>query len=234
MAFRKKSVYLQQKAPSRKTATEHIINKLNINDMKIGIKTTLILGLLLACCGTAMAQYGPGGYGRRGPGYRSYRSQPPAYGPRGYNNYAYSGPQFLDITEFGYVFSVDDEFEKAGHLTFHEAALLMFTPRFGLGVGVGTNYFVEADLYNVPLYGMGRIAFGASMLDLYIECRVGYSLGNVSGFYLMPSLGLRLGYESAFTLSLGYQIQKFSEVNNSGIDVTYTLNGLSLRVGYEL
>lgn len=153
----------------------------------------------------------------------------------GQSSYSASGvnPTIATISEFGYTFPLGD-FDNAGHLSFHESTLMMVTSNFGLGMGVGVNLFVNADLYNVPLYGMLRLEYPKKNLTVYVDGKVGYSLGDIRGFYLSPSLGVRFGYSTAVSLSVGYEMQRFSEVDELGAVHRYTIHGLSLRLGFEL
>lgn len=199
--------------------------------MNTGKRTVIVAALLLAFCGSAAAQIG-----RPGPhGPRTYRKHRPhrvvqPYRTVGYNT-AYRS-MFLDVSEFGYTFGMGD-YENAGRLAFCQSGLMMVTPQFGMGVGVGINLFVDANLYNVPLYGMFRYNLSDGNAGLYIDCKVGYALGDVSGFYLSPSAGLRFGSRAgAVLLGVGFEMQKFSESDGYYI-MHHTVSGLSLRIGYE-
>lgn len=196
--------------------------------MNTGKRTAIVAAMLLAFCGTAAAQIGrPAPRGHRVA--RPHRVVQPyrtvGYGPS-YNS------QFLEVTEFGYTTGMGD-YENAGRLAFYEAGLMMVTPQFGMGLGVGINYFVDATLYNMPLFGLFRYNLNDGYAGLFVDCKVGYSLGDVRGFYLSPSAGLRFGSRGgAVLLSVGYEMQKFSEFDGFNT-MHYTVGGLSLRIGYE-
>ena len=199
--------------------------------MNTGKRTAIVAALLLAFCGSAAAQIGrPVPHGHRP--YRQHRPQRVVqpYRTVGYNS-AYRSI-FLDVSEFGYTFGMGD-YKNAGRLAFRQSGLMMVTPQFGMGVGVGVNIFVDAYLYNVPLYGMFRYNLNDGYAGLYVDCKVGYALGDVRGFYFSPSAGLRFGSRTgAFLLGVGFEVQKFSETDGY-YTLHHTLRGLSLRLGYE-
>jgi hypothetical protein len=146
---------------------------------------------------------------------------------------ASQGTSFLDITEFGYAFGTGD-FRNAGHISFYEIFLVQFSPRFGLGMGAGANYYTEVEGYNMPLFGMVRLGAGSGWATFFADARLGYSLGDIRGLYFMPTVGVRFGEGRAFTVSLGYEMQRFRTPDAYGDERSYTVKSLSLRLGYEL
>lgn len=140
--------------------------------------------------------------------------------------------QLIEITELGYTFGMGN-FSNAGRLAIYESAVMPIFPAFGLGMGIGINYYVDANLNNMPLFGLMRVTFVQDFVGVYTDCKVGYALGDIKGFYLSPTLGVRFGRTNAVTLSAGYEMQQFSETDNFGSARRYTVNGLTLRMGFE-
>lgn len=199
--------------------------------MKKTSKSLLIAVLMMSFCGTIEAQYHGGPRPHRSHPQRSvYRAPQPRY----YNpGYATQSTWVTEITEVGFTFGMGD-FNDAGHLSIYESVLMQVHPMFGIGMGAGVHYFVDAEVYNVPLYGLLRISSQGESVGVFVDCKVGYSVGDVRGFFLSPSMGLRFGYTNAVTLSVGYEMQKFSVRDNFNTIQRYTINGLSLKVGFEL
>ena len=76
------------------------------------------------------------------------------------------------------------------------------------GVGAGFNYFYSDESFNLPIFADARFSLPfADNAAFYLDCRIGYSLLDAEGLYMSPSLGLRLGRQTALTLSVGYEFQ---------------------------
>lgn len=89
-----------------------------------------------------------------------------------------------------------------------------FNPYLFLGLGVGLNYWFDAETVSIPIFVDTRATLPLSQsAALFFDFRLGYSPIDIEGFHMSPSIGVRLGRKSAFTFSLGYEYQ--------GCDVYY-------------
>ena len=105
----------------------------------------------------------------------------------------------------------DVESSRLGISTVHGYQI---NPYIYVGAGLGVNYYLDDDLFNVPIFADARLTWPVSRAAaLFFDYRIGYSAGDVEGFYMAPSFGIRLGRKSAFNFSIGYEYQ--------GCDVIY-------------
>ena len=119
----------------------------------------------------------------------------------------------------------------AGRVNIHTIHGAKFGNNFSAGVGVGIDIYHsgEADVM-VPIYlNLKGYVPTNSKVSPYASFDIGAGLGasesvsGLSGLYLMPAIGLKVG---AFKAQLGFNVQKLSE---SGISVG--MNAVQLKVG---
>ena len=106
-----------------------------------------------------------------------------------------------------------------------------------IGVGSGENFFSSSGVYGIPFYGDARIYFQSKYISPFVDAKIGYSIADIKGLYLSPSVGLRFGssINTAFTISIGYEIQKIDEekILSYNYKSTKTLGGINVRFGFE-
>ncbi len=145
--------------------------------------------------------------------------------------------------EAGYTFGLG--FYGENRITFLATAGWQINPNFFVGIGSGENYFTESKLYGIPIYADFRANIYNNGISPFFDIKAGYSIADVQGFYFSPSVGCRLGSgnNTAFTISIGYELQKADcftivtnayDPNGAGIVVSNeNVGGITIKVGFE-
>lgn len=108
-----------------------------------------------------------------------------------------------------------------------------FNPRFFAGVGAEFNYYHTPSRTAVPVFGMIKVNFLKGRVSPYVDCRIGYSLGEIEGFMTEPSVGVRVGIANGHAINCGLA---FTYIKNESDRTKYAddrLASIGLRVGYE-
>ncbi len=142
--------------------------------------------------------------------------------------------------DFGYSFGVGtwrcDRFEI---LTTHG---YQFNPYFYAGVGTGLNvwFFEDSGMdTGFPLYAKFRCNVLDHKLSPFIDVNIGYSVGNISGLYFAPSLGVRFTPLSkvGINLHVGYTLQRTDALiffmNGQYMYDNINLGAITLRCGID-
>lgn len=113
---------------------------------------------------------------------------------------------YKGMFDLGYGIGVGDvESSRIGFSTVHG---YQFNPYLFVGAGFGVNYFYDDECVNIPIFADARGTLPLKdNVALFLDFRLGYSAVDVEGFYLSPSVGVRVGRKSAVTFSLGYEYQ---------------------------
>ena len=117
-------------------------------------------------------------------------------------------PCYKGFIDFGYTVGVGSYGEgRVALSTTHGAQII---PHLFVGAGVGFNYFPESEVWNMPLYADFRTNFLKGKITPFLDFRLGYSVGDASGFYMAPTIGCDFGFgkKSGFSVALGYEFQK--------------------------
>lgn len=186
----------------------------------------LVIVAALAVCSSASAQFSNA---------NTRNNQRSSYSSGGFDG---NGPEagYKGFIEAGYTFGVGDLGEgRASILTSHGYQI---NPYIFAGVGSGVNYYTSAEAWSIPIFADIRGTFLNNSITPYIDFKIGYSVLDVEGFYLSPSLGCRFGFSNntAFTIAIGYEMQKAEYVwSYGGYYGTSKENcgGLVLKVGFE-
>ena len=164
----------------------------------------------------------------------------------------------------GYRGFVDLEFYKSidalseDHFGFSTTHGYQFKPWLFVGVGTGmkishnkhyetNNYGKKKDYYMFPLYADLRFDLLKNRYSPYLDCRIGYTLGDKAyGIMFNPSMGCRIGLSDklAINASLGYSLQSTDLVVfiHGYSSITHRDNGnwqnnpyhcLSIKLGIE-
>ena len=106
-----------------------------------------------------------------------------------------------------------------------------------VGLGSGENYLSSSGVYGIPLFADVRITTLNKSNSPFIDAKIGYSIADIKGLYLSPSIGYRFGssINTAFTISVGYELQKVktSLVNQYGYKSTTNFSGLNFKFGFD-
>ena len=117
-------------------------------------------------------------------------------------------PCYKGFFDFGYTVGVGSYGEgRIALSTTHGAQII---PHLFVGAGMGFNYFHESGAWNMPLYADFRTNFLKGKITPFLDFRLGYSVGDASGFYMAPTIGCDFGFgkKSGFSVALGYEFQK--------------------------
>ncbi len=151
--------------------------------------------------------------------------------PEGYRGFA----------DFSYTLGVGDwgkNHDRIGIMTSHGYQI---APQFFAGLGVGFNYYSDGndELCSLPLFAHFRSDLINNEITPYVDLRVGYSLIDVKGVYINPSVGCRfeLSDDIGLNVGIGYTMQQ-SEFSIIDFDFGYyrvkkNCGGIDFRVGID-
>lgn len=121
-------------------------------------------------------------------------------------------PGYKGFVDLGYGIGVGDYGE--GRLEVQTTHGYQFNPYFFAGVGAGFSYFHEGSLSCLPIFAdlRGNLPITGSKISPFLDLKIGYSVLDVEGFYMSPSVGARIavGQLTGLNISLGYEMQKWS------------------------
>ena len=144
--------------------------------------------------------------------------------PQGYRGFA----------DLSYTLGVGDwgkNHDRIGIMTSHGYQI---APQFFAGLGVGFNYYFNGhdELCSLPVFAHIRSDILNNEITPFVDLRVGYSLIDVKGVYVNPSIGCRfeLTDDIGLNVGVGYTMQQvefvyYSEKKNCG--------GIDFRVGID-
>ena len=141
---------------------------------------------------------------------------------------------FVDVS---YAFGVGHlNLDRAEFSTIHG---YQFNPYLFLGMGVGVNYYLHNSDGVVPIFANVKGTFLKGNITPFLDMRLGYSVGDVEGVYVNPSLGCRFGVgkRTGINISLGYTLQRsepYGEYIQSDLKSnSLNLGGVNFRIGFD-
>lgn len=117
-----------------------------------------------------------------------------------------------------------------------------FNPYIYTGAGIGIHYYIDSEVWALPIFGHIRANILDKKTSPYIEFKIGYSITeDVKGLYISPSIGCKI---NSLNVSVGYIMQKakydydeysyedyyYHEYNYKG---SLNIEGFSLKIGWE-
>lgn len=149
-----------------------------------------------------------------------------------------NGPEagYKGFIEAGYTVGVGDYGE--GRIALTTTHGYQINPYVFTGIGAGVNYFTDADAWGVPIFADIRANILNNSISPFIDMKIGYSITDVEGFYFNPSVGCRFGFRnnSAFTLSIGYEMQKadfYGYYAGYYYEDSENCGGLTIKLGFD-
>lgn len=136
--------------------------------------------------------------------------------------------KFRAIIEPAYVFGVEDSDYKEDRVGATVSMGYQFNPYIYLGVGVGGFYFLDSEVYSLPVFLNFRSDFINARITPFVDVKAGYSpVEDVKGAYASVSLGcrFRLGDSFALSVSTGAEIQS--------AEVSYSYNSFGYHSYYS-
>ena len=139
---------------------------------------------------------------------------------------------YRGFADFSYTLGVGDwgkNHDRIGIMTSHGYQI---APQFFAGVGVGFNYYFNGhdELCSLPVFAH----FLDEEITPYIDLRVGYSLIDVKGVYINPSVGCRfeLTDDIGLNVGVGYTMQQAEYIFYYGSEKK-NCGGIDFRVGID-
>lgn len=149
-------------------------------------------------------------------------------------NKGYRG--FVDI---GYTIGVGDYGNGVDRPEFSTSHGYQFCPYIFAGAGVGAHYYFDAEVVEIPIFAHIRSEFLNKPISPFVDFKVGYSVYDVKGFYMNPSIGCRfaLGSKYGLNFSVGYSMQRDKIFYMYDYHIyrygSVTVGGISLHLGFD-
>lgn len=144
--------------------------------------------------------------------------------PQGYRGFA----------DLSYTLGVGDlgkNHDRIGIMTSHGYQI---APQFFAGLGVGFNYYFNGhdELCSLPVFAHIRSDILNNEITPFVDLRVGYSLIDVKGVYVNPSIGCRfeLTDDIGLNVGVGYTMQQVELVHDYE---KKNCGGIDFRVGID-
>lgn len=143
---------------------------------------------------------------------------------------------YRGFADFSYTLGVGDwgkNHDRIGIMTSHGYQI---APQFFAGVGVGFNYYFNGhdELCSLPVFAHFRSDILDEEITPYIDLRVGYSLIDVKGVYINPSVGCRfeLTDDIGLNVGVGYTMQQAEYIFYYGSEKK-NCGGIDFRIGID-
>lgn len=142
---------------------------------------------------------------------------------------------YRGFVEWDYSLGVGDaKYDRINISTSHS---FQIAPQFFIGAGASFSYLYDAEFYSVPLYAHLRSDILNNDITPFIDLKIGYSVGDVEGVYLNPSVGCRFALTENLGLSvgIGYTMNKCKLSYLYPFDYTEKTNlgGVNFRIGID-
>lgn len=149
-------------------------------------------------------------------------------------------PRYRGFVGNSYIFGVDDCNEGREFLyTSHGCQI---NPFLYVGGGVGINYWLDREIYGVPVFGHVRSELHRLFkknFSPYLDVKMGYSLSDVEGFYFAPSVGCHFYFghsKTGISVGVGYVLQNTEYEYydyHYGDSPKYNLGGVECTVAFD-
>lgn len=139
---------------------------------------------------------------------------------------------YRGFVDLGYTVGVGDFGE--GRAEIQTAHGYQFLPYLFTGVGMGMSYFHEAQAVAVPIFADFRTDIFNNSVTPFIDFKIGYSVADVTGFYMSPSVGCRFSLKKnlGLNITIGYTMQNYGW-EYSYYSGTENCGGLNMRLGID-
>lgn len=111
---------------------------------------------------------------------------------------------------------------------------VQINPYLFVGAGTGCHYYTDGAFFSIPIFADVRATILKNNVTPYIDCKIGYSVVDIEGFYLSPSIGCRfaIGEKSGVYVGAGYVMQK-EKIGYGDYAYNRNRNGISLKLGFD-
>ena len=100
----------------------------------------------------------------------------------------------------------------------------------GAGAGIMVNY-KKTDIIGVPIYGDFRYTILKSKVTPFFEAKCGYSVADIKGFYVSPTLGVDIAFTEKFGLYAALAYENYGKAKTKTYGKGRSLSTMAVRVG---
>ena len=135
-------------------------------------------------------------------------------------------------------FAVDKgigDYDWINHISFYTIHGCQVAKWCFLGGGISSNrYWFDDDdnddsYFSLAIFGNFRADFVPKKVSPYADLRLGGLLGDVEGFYFVPTVGIRISH---FSMGVGYEMHN-DNVEDYWGDTTYTYSSISFKLTWD-
>lgn len=140
-------------------------------------------------------------------------------------------PSYMGIVDLGY--SVDVRGMSAGRVEASTSHGCLIMPYLYIGGGVGFQYYHSARAFNIPIFADFRGYPIKGNIKPFLNFRIGYSVGDIDGLYLSPSIGVSI---NRLDISFGYTMQKkdvYYYNGYYGYDDSINFGAVTFKLGFR-
>lgn len=150
-----------------------------------------------------------------------------------------SAPRYRGFVGESVVVGVEDtEDTRSQIFTSHGCQI---NPYLYVGGGLAVNYWIEDESFNIPVFAHIRSEIHKAYnkrVSPYLETRIGYSVGDIEGFFCAPAAGCHIYFgksKMGLSFGIGYNLQlaKVSYSYGSGYPVDENFGGVSISVAFD-
>lgn len=108
-----------------------------------------------------------------------------------------------------------------------------------MGGGLAINYWFDLESVNAPIFAHVRSEIHKAYnkrISPYIETRVGYSVGDIEGFFCAPAAGCHIYFgksKMGLSIGLGYNVQMTKVYYSSGFTLNENVGGVSVSAAFD-
>lgn len=112
-------------------------------------------------------------------------------------------------------------------------------PYLYVGGGLAINYWFDLESVNAPVFAHVRSEIHKAYnkrISPYIETRVGYSVGDIEGFFCAPAAGCHIYFgksKMGLSIGLGYNVQMTKVYYSSGFTLNENVGGVSISAAFD-
>ena len=144
---------------------------------------------------------------------------------------------YKGFIDFGYIGDVSDY--NASKVELSTSHGYQFNNYFFVGGGVAVDYYTDADVIAAPIFANFRANFINKKVTPFADVKMGYSVGDVEGFYTSIGMGVRFSLKGkkALNLKLEYNYQEQEAVYGGSYYYSYEeavgMSGIGFKFGFE-
>ena len=141
---------------------------------------------------------------------------------------------YRGFIEWDYTLGVGEYPNNLERINFYTSHGCQIAPQFFIGAGASFSYYYDIDKFGIPLYVHMRRDLLNSDITPFIDMKVGYSVCDINGVYLNPSIGCRFALNESLGLNvgIGYTFNKCRFEYYYG-EKKVNIGGINFRIGID-